>query len=79
MEKDVKNIDKKNRAYADVLRGKKTEYDGQWVMIKNSKVIAHGNDYKNFGRCRDKYPDERMLLVRIPGEIDLLPRVLHRN
>ncbi len=71
--------DQDNWDFAEKLRVGDTKYDGQWIMVKNSKVVAHGNDPEIFTKCQDKYPNDVMLLVKIPNEDDLKPRILYSN
>ena len=75
----MRKQDKENWEFGNKLCVGDTEYDGQWVLIKDSKVIAHGNDPEIFTKCQDEYPNDTMLLMKIPTEDDLKPRVLHNN
>ena len=48
----MRKQDKENWEFGNKLCVGDTEYDGQWVLIKDSKVIAHGNDPEIFTKCQ---------------------------
>ena len=44
-----------------------SKYIGKWIVINNQKVVSSGISAKKvFNEAKDKYPHEKLLLVRVP-------------
>lgn len=44
-------------------------YIGEWIVICNKKIVAHGRDVKKvFREVKEKYPKERPLITRVPDK-----------
>ncbi len=48
-----------------------SKYEGEWIIIANESVIAHGQDLnKLYTKVNKKYPREELLTVNIPRKGD---------
>ena len=53
--------------YAFFMKTDISRYIGEWVAICNQEIVSHGKDVKKvFNEAKDKYPHEKLLLVRVP-------------
>jgi len=45
-----------------------SQYLGEWIIIVEGKVVAHGKDISEVtGEAREKYPDKRFMIAKVPG------------
>jgi len=49
------------------------KYVGKWIVIVNNKVVAAGsNGKKAFAEAKQKYPQSKPLLMKVPSETIML-------
>ena len=42
-------------------------YTGEWIVVKNKKIVAHGKDFELvIKKFQKKFPEARPFVVRIP-------------
>ncbi len=53
--------------YDYFLKADLSPFIGEWIAICGNKIIAHGPNVKEvFAAAKEKYPNKRPLLVRVP-------------
>ncbi len=59
--------------YAYYIEADLSAYTGEWVAIVNDKVVSHSRDIKKaYREAKEKYPDKRPLLAKVPEEKALI-------
>jgi len=62
-------VDLMNKNYQFFMKTNVDSYIGQWVAVCNEKIVAHGKDAKKvFYEAKEKCPQERPLLTRVPDK-----------
>jgi hypothetical protein len=58
-----------NKSYDYFMKMDTTGFIDEWVAIVDSTVASHGKDVKKvFKEAKEKYPEKRPLIARIPGK-----------
>lgn len=58
-----------SKNYQFFMKENLDSYTGQWVVIANERIVAHGKDAKKvFKEAKKRFPRERPLLTRIPDK-----------
>ncbi len=54
-----------------------SEYAGEWIAVIKSKIVEHGNSFKEvYSKVKLKYPIERPLIGKVP-ERDFITLSVH--
>ena len=55
--------------YSYYLKSDLNEYAGEWIVIAEGKIVAHGDEVKQVvEEAKRKFGDKRLLLVKVPGK-----------
>ena len=55
--------------YSYYLKSDLNEYAGEWIVIAEGKIVAHGDDVKHVvEEAKQHAPNKRLLLVKVPGK-----------
>lgn len=58
-----------NKNYQFFMKTNVEDYIGEWIAICNEKIVAHGRDVKKvFMKAKEKYPNERPMVTRVPDK-----------
>jgi hypothetical protein len=55
--------------YNHFLQTDLSRYRGEWIAIYDSSVVSHGKNLKEVVKiAKEKYPNNKFLLVKVPTE-----------
>ncbi len=62
-------MDNRDKDYSAYLSANLEEYKGKWIILCDEHIISAGEDIKKIvGEAREKCPDKKLLLARVPEE-----------
>ena len=58
-----------NKNYELFLKMKMEPYSGEWVIVYEGKIVAHGKNLKKaVGKAREKSGKKRLMIIKAPGK-----------